>query len=916
MKWYILLTFVLTFLLFTGCQESSSSYKATVKPLKVRAVQQDSYVPTNARLYLDFSKTLDTATINSESVSLLSENEKVEILITINDKRLTVTPQSYLKANHSYRLVVSEAVADIEGEHLIEPYIWEFNTAEHVDLIAPEALALLPKEGSTSVSIESEIAILFNEPLSLESVDLTSVVVTVQETNESIDGEISVEHDIVRFAPSASLQSATQYSVTVSNNLSDLYGNSLESTIVWNFTTNSDSDAQQIASKTRHSLNLNSSLYSMHEVGEYFVFGGENQLLSLFVDPVTCKTETKDILDLTSDIFAISSEADRIFFATQDGVYEVGFEAGAFEEVIQVVETQYPVYDLALKNNMLYIAKSLGGVSVFDIASSEETTLSEGVVSDVFATQNGYVGVDNVNHEWIVNDNTEQKYPLTINLYDIASESYEVAAGISGLGDMQDNIFSESYVPRSFVSNITLFNYNNQNFLVANDRNRGLILKNPDQSYHYFSQKKEGMIRVGNLGECLILAYEDGALQSIDVLPPYVTSTTPDSDASLSSPNQSITLQWNEALDADTNLQEYVSVSDEAGSVIPISIDLNITVLRITPQENLINKSVYKLQITQMYDLYGNNILNPITLEFATLFTDNTAPEAKDDTAELNEDTSIVIDILQNDIDYDGDELNSTSVSVVEEPLNGKLFIDDSGMANYTPNADYNGTDMFSYRVEDEHGLESNTAVVSIIVNNLNDAPVAVDDSVTIDEDTTVDIAVLENDYDPDGNETNVASVVIRTYPKNGSIYVNDSGIVTYIPESDYYGTDGFTYTVEDNSGALSNIASVSITINNVIDAPLNNAPVANNDSETYFATLSLIDILANDSDSDGSIDPTTVEITQYPSVGTITVNPSTGVVAYDAGVITSGLLDTFRYTVKDNEGAVSNEAIVTVTTP
>ena len=116
----------------------------------------------------------------------------------------------------------------------------------------------------------------------------------------------------------------------------------------------------------------------------------------------------------------------------------------------------------------------------------------------------------------------------------------------------------------------------------------------------------------------------------------------------------------------------------------------------------------------------------------------NDGPVASDDSATTNEDTSVIIDVLSNDSDIDGDSLTVTSASAA----NGSVSINVDGTLDYIPNANFNGTDTISYEIADGNGGTS-TASVTVTVNAVNDGPVASNDSAATDEDTAVTIDVL-----------------------------------------------------------------------------------------------------------------------------------------------------------------------------
>jgi VCBS repeat-containing protein len=193
----------------------------------------------------------------------------------------------------------------------------------------------------------------------------------------------------------------------------------------------------------------------------------------------------------------------------------------------------------------------------------------------------------------------------------------------------------------------------------------------------------------------------------------------------------------------------------------------------------------------------------------------NTAPTANDDAYSTDEDTALTvpaIGILANDSDPENDPL---SAMLVSGPTNAQSFtLNSDGSFTYTPAANYNGPDSFTYKVNDG-ALDSNTATVNITVNPVNDPPIAVNDAVTTDEDVSVTVNVLANDSDVEGPVT----VTSTTSPTNGMATINLDGTITYTPNANINGVDTFMYTITDSDGATAT-AEVTITIIAVNDAP------------------------------------------------------------------------------------------------
>jgi uncharacterized repeat protein (TIGR01451 family) len=277
----------------------------------------------------------------------------------------------------------------------------------------------------------------------------------------------------------------------------------------------------------------------------------------------------------------------------------------------------------------------------------------------------------------------------------------------------------------------------------------------------------------------------------------------------------------------------------------------------------------------------------PVDLEVAS------PPDAVDDSATTPEDDPVDVDVLANDTDVDGD-LDPTSVTVTSGPANGSTSVDPgTGVVSYTPDPGYNGPDSFTYQVCDDAGL-CDSATVTLTVSSVADAPTVVDDSATTDEDVPVDIDVLANDSDADG-DLDPTSVTVTSGPANGTISVDPlTGVVTYTPDPDYNGPDSFDYEVCDLT-ALCTSGTVTLTVDPVADPPAVVADTASTPEETPVD----VDVLANDSDADGDLDPTSVTVTAGPTNGTVSVDPLTGVVTYTPDPDYNGS-DAFTYEVCD----------------
>jgi hypothetical protein len=203
----------------------------------------------------------------------------------------------------------------------------------------------------------------------------------------------------------------------------------------------------------------------------------------------------------------------------------------------------------------------------------------------------------------------------------------------------------------------------------------------------------------------------------------------------------------------------------------------------------------------------GGTDTEPVTL-FAS---GNIPPFAISDGVAAVANAATVINVAANDMDMDGSVVPAT-VAVVANPANGTVLANGDGTVTYTPALDFLGTDSFTYTVQDDLGALSNEGTVTAQVIPSNIAPTAMNDSATTTRNVSVLVNVAANDTDPDGT-INPASVALVTPPVNGVATSNGAGTFTYLPALNFVGADSFTYTVQDNVGASSNVATVSVGV-------------------------------------------------------------------------------------------------------
>jgi hypothetical protein len=190
-------------------------------------------------------------------------------------------------------------------------------------------------------------------------------------------------------------------------------------------------------------------------------------------------------------------------------------------------------------------------------------------------------------------------------------------------------------------------------------------------------------------------------------------------------------------------------------------------------------------------------------------------PVANNDGATTNEDTSVSIPVLSNDTPDNSQTGTSVlSVASVTPSVNGGTVTISGTSVIYTPKANFNGSDSFSYTLADGRG-GSATATVNIVVTPVNDAPVAVKDIGAVLSNSTVTISVLDNDTDVDGDTLTVSLASPTVTTTLGSATSNGT-TVTYIAKAGVTGTDTINYSINDGHGG---IATATVTIK--ITAPV-----------------------------------------------------------------------------------------------
>jgi len=332
----------------------------------------------------------------------------------------------------------------------------------------------------------------------------------------------------------------------------------------------------------------------------------------------------------------------------------------------------------------------------------------------------------------------------------------------------------------------------------------------------------------------------------------------------------------------------------------------------------------------------------------------NDAPVAVDDTGTVVEDTTLTGNVLPNDTDIDGDTLsvaqftvaNDATVYLAGETATiagiGSLTINGNGSYTFVPAPDYTGpVPVITYTASDGNG-GIDTGTLTIDITPVNDAPLAVDDTATTPEDTTLIVpasGVLFNDVDVDGDTLIVDRFSVQgipgsflagattTIPGIGTLTVNANGSYTFVPVANYNGP-GPVVTNRISDGTLTSTAVLTITITPVNDAPVDGNETSSVTEDTVLTVPAASGLLTNTTDIDGgtpSVIGFTVAGASGPftigsgyliaGVGTVTINAD-GSYSFTPAANYTGAIPVITYTVSDGAGGTDTSTLTLTMVP
>ncbi len=370
----------------------------------------------------------------------------------------------------------------------------------------------------------------------------------------------------------------------------------------------------------------------------------------------------------------------------------------------------------------------------------------------------------------------------------------------------------------------------------------------------------------------------------------------------------------------------YLGDPDNGG--IPVTAGQELTPEQISqlyfqPNENFVGNASFGYTATDD----NGNVSSPALVTIPVIDAlENKNVIANDDNGYTDPEVPVIIDVIGNDIDPEGNLDIEHLITITSQPSKGTVVVNSGGTVTYTPQPGFTfGIDEFDYLICDlDFPQTCDTATVTVLVPTLEDPPPTTSNQTA--EPTTNDVTTKLPSLIANDNDT-VVSYTIKTLPEQGTLYLGDPALggtpiqagqkltpeqaaqLFFQPEPGFIGNVGFTFTATDNNGGESNSSLMRIPVT----APSNSPPTVNNlDVSTKPDIPISITVLKNDSDPNDNLNPSSLTIVTQPSNGRLEVNLDTGEVEYTPNTGFEGT-DSFSYQVCDTE-KLCDTATVTIT--
>jgi hypothetical protein len=232
----------------------------TTVPTVISTIPVDAAtgVAINSAMSATFSEAMDPLTITTVTFTLKQGTTSVSGTVTYSLVTAVFTPLANLASSTVYTATITTGAKDLAGNAMASNYVWSFTTGAAADTTAPTVISTVNDDGATNVATNTRIAATFSE--AMNPLTITTVTFTLKQGTTPVSGTVTYSGVTAVFAPTSTLASNTEYTITITTGVKDLAGNAMASNYVWSWTTGAAPDTAAPTVSATVPLNAASSV--------------------------------------------------------------------------------------------------------------------------------------------------------------------------------------------------------------------------------------------------------------------------------------------------------------------------------------------------------------------------------------------------------------------------------------------------------------------------------------------------------------------------------------------------------------------------------------------------------------------------------------------------------------------------------